>query len=472
MSLASEAAYDRVLDELQNAGQEHAARWLEQLDGRPRQKLLRQLADLDFDQLREFRRLLKEPPAEVDFGQVEPAPIERLPQNEAQAQAEDQVLQMGTDALEADRVAAVTAAGGQGTRLRYDHPKGMYPITPIRRASLFQSFAEQILAARRRYGCRLPWLIMTSPTNDAETRDFFARNRFFALGEDSVHFFEQKVSPIVDSDGRLLRAEVNELLVGPGGHGGTFDALASGGLVDMLEGAGLDLISYFQVDNPLVTVADPRFIGHHVRKGADFSCKVVAKRNPEEGLGIAVRRGGKPAVIEYVEVPDEVASARTPDGELRYLYGSIAIHVIDVPFVRRVAQEDALPWHIARKQYEIVDDEGQKTRSAPGGCCKFERFIFEALPMARECAFVEVRRESEFAPVKNAKGKDSPESARRLMQQRWLDWLCAAGASFQPPSDLGSAVIEISPLYAADAEELKERVEPGWQPSFPLLLEP
>jgi len=382
------------------------------------------------------------------------------------------VLQLGRDALKADRVAAVTAAGGQATRLRYDHPKGMYPITPIRRASLFQSFAEQILAARRRYGCRLPWLIMTSPTNDAETRDFFARNRFFDLGKDSVHFFTQEVNPIVDPEGRLLRAEVGELLVGPGGHGGTFDAMASSGLADMLEGAGLDLISYFQVDNPLVTVADPRFIGHHMRKSADFSCKVVPKRSPEEGLGIAVLKDGKPAVIEYVEVPDKVASARTPDGELRYLHGSIAIHVINVPFVRRVAHEDALAWHIARKQYEIVDDEGQKTLSAPDGCCKFERFIFDALPMARECAFVAVRRESEFAPVKNAQGKDSPESARRLMQQRWLDWLRAAGASFQPPPDLASAVIEISPLYAANAAELKERVEPGWQPSFPLLLEP
>ncbi len=471
MSPDAQADYDHVLGRLRNAGQDHAARWLEQLDGAARERLLSQLAEVDFDQLSEFGRLLKEPPTEIDFSRVKPASVERLPQSKAQAEAEGRVVRLGREALKADRVAAVTVAGGQGTRLRYDHPKGMYPITPIRRASLFQSFAEQILAARRRCGCRLPWLIMTSPDNDAETREFFRQNGFFGLGAESVHFFAQELNPIVDADGRLLRAEQDELLVGPGGHGGTFRALARSGLTGMLEEAGLDLISYFQVDNPLVTAADPRFIGHHLRKGADFSCKVVPKRSPDEGLGVAVLNGGRPAVIEYVDVPEEIASARSPSGELLFCYGSIAIHVINVAFVRRIAREDALPWHIARKQYEIVNEEGRKVPSPPDGCCKFERFIFEALPMARQCAFVEVRRETEFAPVKNAEGKDSPDSARRLMQQRWLEWLREAGASFEPPPDLSAAVIEISPLYAADTDELKERVKPGLQPSFPLLLE-
>lgn len=466
-------AEQRIVRKLHEDGQAHVLRWVDELDEAGRRRLMQQLAELDFELLKEFKLLIQTPPTDVGFADVEPAPVERLPLQEFRREAERGITARGLRALEADRVAVVTVAGGHGTRLRYDHPKGMFPITPIRRQSLFEFFAEQVLAARRRYGCRLPWLIMTSPTNDAETREFYRQNEFFGLGEQTVHFFVQQVNPILDGEGRLLLAEKDRLLVGPDGHGGTFAALARSGLLEMLRSGGWDLISYFQVDNPLVTVADPRFLGHHRHKGADFSCKVVPKRDPAEGLGLAVLKGNRPAVIEYVDVPAEVAAARMPSGKLRLRFGSIAIHVMDVPFAERVAgHPEGLPWHVARKQYEIVGEDGRKTLSQPKGCHKFERFIFEALAFADQCAFVEVRRNTEFAPVKNAEGEDSPDTARRLMQRRWLQWLQAAGASVKLPKDLSSPTVEISPLYAADPEELKERLEPGWEPSFPLLLEP
>jgi UDP-N-acetylglucosamine/UDP-N-acetylgalactosamine diphosphorylase len=463
----------RIVDRLVEHGQEHVLRWVEELSKEARRKLMQQLAHVDFDRLDHFNALISTPPTDVSFTDVDPPAVARLPLNAPQHEAEQRVQKIGQEALEANRVAIVTVAGGQGTRLGYDHPKGMYPITPIRGKSLFQLFAEEILSARRRYSCKLPWLIMTSPTNDEETRAFFWENSYFGLGAETVHFFVQQVNPIISQDGKLLLAEKDQLLAGPDGHGGTFDALAQSGLLEMLRNGGWDLISYFQVDNPLVTLADQRFIGHHLRKGADFSCKVVPKRDPSERLGIAVLKGEKPVVIEYVDVPPEVAGARTPNGKLRFRYGSIAVHVMDVPFVERVVQhQDGLPWHIAKKQYEILDDNGEKCLSPPGGCYKFERFIFDALEFAEECAFVEVRRDSEFAPVKNAEGDDSPESARRLMQRRWLQWLQQAGAEVRMPRDFRAPQVEISSLYASDAEELKERVEPGWKPSFPLVLEP
>jgi len=446
---------DELVVTLREHGQERMALWLQRLRPEQRARLQEQLRAVDFEQLDEFRELIRTPPTEFGFNDVVPAPVKRLPLSEAEREAERKVEQLGRKALEGDRVAALTVAGGQGTRLRYDHPKGTYPISPIRRASLFQLFAEQILAARRRYGCRMPWLIMTSPTNDAETRRFFEERDYFGLGAETVHLFIQGTNPILDREGRLL----------------LFRALAESGLLERLRRAGHDLISYFQVDNPLVTVADPRFLGHHLSEGAEFSCKVVAKRDPGEGLGVAVHKAGQPMIVEYIDLPPEVATAREPTGMLRFLYGSIAIHIVEVPFAERVARAGRLPWHVARKRYEIVGPEGKKALSEPKGCYKFERFIFDALVFAERSAFVEVSRATEFSPVKSLDGPDSPDAARAALQRMWLEWLQGVGVAVEMPKDFSEPVVEISPLFASDAEELKERLRPDWKPSFPLLLE-
>ena len=452
-------------------GQEHVLRWLPELGQEARHRLLGQLAEVDYQQVATFARLIGSPPTEVSFLDLEPAPVARLPLGKERREVEKDIRRLGERALRANRVAAVTAAGGQGTRLRYEHPKGTYPITPLRHKSLFQLFAEQIRAARRRYGCDLPWLIMTARPNHTETREFFRENGFFALGEETIHFFTQDSSPILNAEGRMLLAGKGELLTGPGGHGGVYNALVRSGLLDTLRGAGHDLMSYFQVDNPLVTVADPRFLGHHIAWDADFSCKVVPKRNPDEGLGIAVLRAGRPAVVEYCDVPGHLAAQRDMRGRLRFLFGSIATHVIDVPFAERVAQSGGLHWHIARKQYDILDDNGDIVRSAPEACFKFERFIFDAMAYADRCTFVEVRRDSAFAPVKRIDGEDSPDSARQAMQRMWLRWLQEAGVKVSLPKGLETPIIEISPLYALDERELAERIDADMQVQFPLVLE-
>jgi UDP-N-acetylglucosamine/UDP-N-acetylgalactosamine diphosphorylase len=472
MADRSAGDYEAVIRRVKRSGNGHVLAWLDELDDRGRTALLDQLAKVDFDRVEALRTLIEAPPTDIEFADMVPAPVERLPIRPEEMADEREVFALGERALRANRVAAVTVAGGQGTRLRYDHPKGMYPISPIRGKSLFQLFAEQILAARRRYGCDLPWLIMTSLVNDAETRAFFRDSGYFGMGADSVRFFSQGTNPILGPQGELLLAEKGELLVGPDGHGGTLAALEAADLLTELRSGGYDLITYFQVDNPLVTAVDPRFIGHHLRLNAEFSCKVIPKRDPREGLGIAVLQEDKPAVIEYVDVPEETASERFPDGKLRFRFGSIAIHIINVSFIDRViSHDDHLPWHVALKQYETVNEAGTKVLSAPKSCHKFERFIFDALRFADAAAFVEVARETEFGPVKNYEGQDSPESARRLMQQCWLRWLRQADADFEMPADLSSPVIEISPLYADSAEELKRRIEPGWEPQFPLVLE-
>ncbi len=230
--------------------------------------------------------------------------------------------------------------------------------------------------------------------------------------------------------------------------------------------AAADLIIERRGEVRMVIIAGPS------SSGKTTTTIKLGQRLEQEGLGLAVLKSEKPTIIEYTDVPEEIAIARFPSGQLLFPFGSIAVHIISIPFAERVAQGGALPWHVARKQYEIVDELGHKALSPPPGCYKFERFVFDALSFADECAFVEVRRAAEFGPVKNAKGEDSPDAARRLMQQQWLEWLREAGATFPMPKDLSRPVIEISPLYAADAAELKERTQPGWEPSFPLLLEP
>jgi UDP-N-acetylglucosamine/UDP-N-acetylgalactosamine diphosphorylase len=453
--------------------QEHLLRWLDSLSGEERSRLLEDLARLDYARIEDFRSLINTPPTDISFSDVAPPRVERVPLTEAQQTAEQRVIRLGRKALKADRVAALTVAGGQGTRLRYDQPKGTYPISPVRKLCFFGLFAEQILAARRRYGCRMPWFVMTAASNDGAIRSHFEGNAFFGLGSDTVHFFTQRSNPILDTEGRLLLAEKDRLLTGPDGHGGVFEALRLSGLLELAREGGWDLISYFQVDNPLVIVADPRFLGHHLRRGADFSCKVVPKRDPGEGLGLAVRKSSRAAIVEYLEVPEYAAVQRAPSGKLRFTYGNIAIHIMSVPFIERVVQQqDVMPWHVARRQYEVLDANGHKAPSEPEGCCKFERFVFDALPLADDCAFVEVRRDTEFAPVKNATGVDSPDMARSLMQRKWLQWIRSAGVTVGAPKDLSQPVVEISPLFASDEEELKERIEPGWEPSFPLVLEP
>ena len=459
----------RIVERVRREGHSHALRWLAELADGQRAAFLQQLGAIDFDRVRELGELVRGGAERPSLSDLEPAPVVRLAASEDD-EAEDAVRKVGRKALADDRVAALTVAGGHGTRLGYDAPKGMYPIMPVTGKCLFQVFAEKILAARRRCGCRMPWLIMTAPTNDTETRAFFADRDFFGLGEGTVHFFTQQTNPILDAQGRLLLEEKGCLLAGPDGHGGLFEALSASGLAARLAGSGHDLISCFQVDNPLVTVADRRFLGHHVRSGAEFSSKVVAKRDAAEGLGIAALRSGRQAIGEYIHLPPELARELAPSGELKYLYGSIAIHLINTDFAARVGSGEArLPWHVARKRYDALDEEGN-TAPPPGGCYKFERFVFDSMAHASACAFVEVERDSEFAPVKNAEGPDSPAAAREMMRRMWLGWLRRAGADVSAFDD-PAAELEIGPLFAIDSEELEQNLPPHWRAEPPVVLD-
>jgi UDP-N-acetylglucosamine/UDP-N-acetylgalactosamine diphosphorylase len=359
-------------------------------------------------------------------------------------------------------VGAILVAGGQGSRLGYDGPKGAFAIGPVSNATLFEIHARKILALERRYGGKVPFYIMTSQANDQATREFFDRHDAFGLSRDRIHFFVQGMWPALWGDGRLIMEATGRLFMSPDGHGGTLSALRDRGMLDDMRRRGLASLFYFQVDNPLVEIADPAFIGAHTDRGAQFSVKVCAKRDPDEGLGVVVRRGGRCAVIEYTELTKEQKNAVLPNGRLKFCYGSVAIHAFALDFLAKEA-EMALPLHVAHKKIAFVNEAGQVEKPAAPNGYKFEKFIFDALPDAATALNVEFAREDEFSPVKNAEGADSPATARRDIVRKFARWMEASGVAV--PRDASGEprhAIEIDPCFALDAAELKQRLPRGF----------
>ncbi len=397
---------------LAEAGQSSLLRFWEQSDAAQRSALLAQIEALDWTSLTEMRSLLPDPDAVsavVPAGVFEPAEVTRAVGSERQA-AEIQ----GEAALRAGEVGVILVAGGQGTRLGFDGPKGTYPLDPVAHTTLFEIHALKILSLQRRMGARIPLYVMTSPENDAATRSFFEAHHYFGLDSVDVRFFAQGLLPALTPDGQLVLESPGRLFMGPDGHGGLLSALDRHGLLDDMQRRGLTSLFYFQVDNPMVEIADPVFVGLHLKRMADVSVKVCAKRDPNEGLGVVVRRNGRWGMVEYTELTEARKNARRADGSLVFQYGSVAIHIFTLEFLRREART-GLPLHRAFKKVPYCDAHGRTLKPAQPNAYKFERFIFDVLPDASEVLVMEFDRDDEFAPVKNAEGPDSPATARAAM---------------------------------------------------------
>jgi UDP-N-acetylglucosamine/UDP-N-acetylgalactosamine diphosphorylase len=342
----------------------------------------------------------------------------------------------------------------------------MFPVGPVSGATLFQLHAEKVLALGRRYGKPVPFLVMTSPATDADTKDFFRGHRYFGLRPSDVIFFQQGTMPAVDAaTGRLLLEEPGRLFLSPNGHGGTLTALAECGVLAELKTRGVKHVYYFQVDNPLLRVCDPGFVGRHVGADSEASSKVVFKEKPEEKVGVFAVVGGRCGLIEYSDLPKELAAAREPDGTLRFRAGSPAIHLFSLAFLERVTSTGGLPYHVARKAVPHWDPATAAAVTPAGpNALKFERFVFDALPLADRWLAVEARRAEEFAPLKNATGADSAETVRAALVAEHSRWLEAAGVR------TGGHPVEVSPLFALDADALKRQIPAGFQVTGPTHL--
>lgn len=452
---------------LKRFGQDHILAYLDKLPEAEQQGLLQDIARIDLGQIAEFYDFYRHSRSQGHARKVvAAAEVLQLPAAGACTGERERLFAVGEKILRQGRVAIFLVAGGQGTRLGYEGPKGCLPLSPVKQKSLFQLFAETILALRRRYAAALPWYIMTSHENNGATRAFFKEHACFGLAPDSVRFIIQKENPSLDLDGRLIVSPENKIFKNPNGHGGSLTALKDSGALAEMAACGIDEIFYFQVDNPLAKIADPLFIGAHVDSRAQISTKVVPKVDPGEKVGIIGRINGRLGCIEYSELSPAEIQERLPDGRLRFSSANIAIHLLNRGFIEKLTAEPdfRLPYHIAVKGINALGPDGIQ-RKIEG--IKFETFIFDALGFAERSVTLQVSRDEEFSPVKNAAGADSPDTARAALNCLHRRWLAASNKLPAVPDDL---LVEISPLYALDEQEFAAKYSPPANLASPVYI--
>jgi UDP-N-acetylglucosamine/UDP-N-acetylgalactosamine diphosphorylase len=449
----SEQGESRIIGQWRARGQDHLFASWRRRSAEKKKALLNDLDSLKVDLYEHLLRHLYGQLGDTGRHRLEP-----IPYISEQVWREDSVGQRkGEELLAAGKAAILTVAGGQGSRLGFEGPKGCFPISPIRDASLFQIFAEKLLAARRRYDRSLYWYIMTSPLNLEQTRLFFESNSYFGLPEEEVLFFSQGLFPTLTEEGKLLLAEDGGLFQNPNGHGGTIAALQDSGCLDHMSARGVEELFYFQVDNPLVRIPDSHFLGAHRLQDSQMSCKVIEKTYPEEKIGVIGYVDGKPAVIEYSDLSREQMRARDERGNLLYSHGSIAIHLFNLDFL--ASHGGRLPLHTARKKIRTgIPEEGGEVVEERAAI-KFEMFIFDALATARNPLFFETSRAEEFAPLKNSTGPDSIETCREAMTNLYSRWLQSCGVEVPMRGGRPIHRVEISPTFAWDANSLGESLK-------------
>jgi UDP-N-acetylglucosamine/UDP-N-acetylgalactosamine diphosphorylase len=445
-----------LIESFKAAGQGQVFAFYEQLDAAAQAKLLAQAATIDLAEVASLveEHVLGSHETALNLDGLEPAPYTALPSDGGDAAQWTAAFDAGSAAIQAGRVAAFTVAGGQGTRLGYDGPKGTYPVSPVSSKTLFQVFAEKIARSGERFGVTIPWFILTSEINNDATVAAFEAADYFGLKKDSVHFIVQGLVPAVDYTGKILLAEKGKIAMTPDGHGGSLRALVRSGAVDTMKTLGVDIISYFQVDNPSIQCIDPAFIGCHVLGQSELSSKMVPKAYALEKVGHFCMQDGKALVVEYSDMPDAMQEETKADGSIRFNGGSVAIHVFDRDFIERAGGSGEgvkLPFHRADKKIPFVDAEGNTVKpEAPNGV-KFEMFVFDALPLANNPVIIEAARADDFSPVKNAEGVDSPKTCKEDQLRMFARWLNAAGESIATDdTGLPSINFEISPRFAAD----------------------
>lgn len=464
--------YKRCIKNAFDAGQAHIFRWWNEITSSEKKNLLNQISSIDFLLIENlFKDALLKTPQPIQ-GNITPPQIIAIPKNDSEKRVAQRAKQTGEDSLRKGEVAILTVAGGDGTRLGISGPKGTFPITPIARKSIFQLHAEKIRAIQQKYGVCIPWYIMTSETNSSMTQDFFQSHRFFGLDPQQVCFFTQGMLPVVDLQGNLLMDSKSNIVMSPNGHGGAIIALREKGILDDMARRGMKHIFYHQVDNVLIKIADPIFIGYHLMDHAEMSLKVVKKCHPEEKVGIVVNINGHLHVIEYSELSREDMYATKEDGTLKFNAGNIAVHMISIDFLEKVHQRgEHPPYHAAIKRVPYLNEDGMTVTPEKNNAIKFESFIFDILKHVQKSVIMEVLREDEFSPVKNMEGENSPATSRQDMVNLFGRWLRNAGISI-PTDSQGNVIglIEISPCFALDEEELKNKVDKHLQFNGNLIL--
>lgn len=457
---------DNLRAKFESAGQGHVFAYWNELGERARRRLLRQCENIDLSRLDELRAAIHELKTPRSRN-LTPAPVFELADREfpyALADAARACAPIGEKALRQGHVAVLLVAGGQGTRLGFDGPKGCFPVLPLTGMTLFEVFARKIRRVGAEHGVTPPLYIMVGSHNESATVNFWQDHDCFGLNPDDVKFFAQGEMPALDEHGKLIMAAKDALFTGPDGHGGVLKALHVKGMLADMRARGVRYVSYIQVDNAQTPVADAAFIGLHIAEGAEVSLKVVRKEDPDEKVGIYCLDDGVPGIVEYSEFSAEQSRERDGD-RLRYWAGSIAVHAFSVDFLNRLADNGTdLPLHAAHKKVPHIDAQGNAIEPSQPNAWKFERFIFDTIPLASKVNCVEVPREEQFLPVKNADGPYGPEGFKQAYQDYFAKAVETATGQ-RPPA------IEVDPLAAENAREVIELARNAkWNLAKPLHI--
>jgi UDP-N-acetylglucosamine/UDP-N-acetylgalactosamine diphosphorylase len=448
---------EKMFDTIHRSKQEHLLCFWEELSDSDRDVLMEDIEKVDFNWIQRAKSLLHE--ESLTNRIIQKPDIISIPITPEQIEAETQAFSHGAALISEGKTAVFTAAGGQSSRLGLETPKGTYPVSPVRHKSLFQVHAEKIAFLQEKYDVRIPWLIMVSETNHAQTREYFEEKGFFGLDSAYVRFHEQGMFPAMDGEGKLFLREKNRVFLNPTGHGGTFNTLADSGALLWLKELGVQEIFYFQVDNVLVKVLDPVFLGYHGARRCEMSSKCVMKRGMWEKIGVFVIEDGTPTVVEYSELSTIELSDGSQIEDLRA--GSIAIHIINVDFALKItAGQLNLPLHVAHKAIPHVDRSGKKIKPSKPNGYKFETFIFDALKHVQNTVIMEVDRGQEFSPLKNRTGEDSPQTVLRDQLRFYAGWFEQAGIPI--PRDVKGEPhygLEVAPSFAAFQEDFLQKID-------------
>ncbi|MDB5085707.1 MAG: UDP-N-acetylglucosamine pyrophosphorylase [Bacilli bacterium] len=437
---------DTVKRLLSDYQQEHLLQFYAALPTASQEKLLDQIAAIDFEQMASLYRIVVNRQTPIN----DIAPIQA--QDWAAFDENQQALfaDKGWEQLRQGKVAAVVVAGGQGSRLGHAGPKGSFDIGLPSHKSLFQLQAERLLNLSRTANQHIPWYIMTSPENHISTISFFRNSNYFGYNLKDIFFFQQSVLPAVDHQGKILLEAKDRISLAPSGNGDCFAALKRSGALDDMQRRGVEWLYYCNVDNALVKVADPAFIGLAAHFNYPAASKTVERAYPEEPIGLFCLSNGRPSVVEYSDAPRELMLSRDEQGTLAYRHGNISIHLFRLDFALQVGNSQLL-YHAAHKKLNTIDQKGNPVSPDSPNAYKFELFVFDAFELAEEITVVTTNRQAEFAPVKSRAGADSPATARQMLFELHRSWLLAAGV---PAEAVRDRQIEISPLTSYAGEGL------------------
>ena len=396
---------------LKKYGQEQLLDGYNRLPGeKEKQDFLNSILTVDFNQIEKLFASCKE---SKDFSNSKIEPIDFVDKSKLSKEDYEKYEKIGSKEIKEGKLAVVTMAGGQGTRLGHTGPKGTYDLGLDTHKSIFEILCDTLKEAREKYKVDIPWYIMTSDENNAETEDFFKKNNYFGYPEKCITFFKQGKLPMLSTEGKVLLNENGEIKEAADGHGGIFQSMLKDGVIYDMKARGIEWVFIGGVDNVLVKMVDAVLIGLAEEKHVLAAGKSIVKAGPKEKVGVFCKKNGKPSVIEYSEISEEMAAETTADGELKYGESHILCNLFNIKAIEKISKME-LPYHVAFKKAKYLDKDGNVVSPTEPNAYKFEAFLFDAFESLDDMAILRVKREDEFAPVKNAEGVDSPETARKL----------------------------------------------------------